>query len=255
MNPELKKIEELEHKYFEVCKKLLLKNKNQIIKGLQSKNKIREDWIEKLSESDKRKKKIFDIGAERVIYHIFSDCSLGEPNSNPVASDLFFETEDSFVHIDLKTVSSKNIGDGNEKVTIARNQSSYKGKISIQSTGEERNYIPNLPYSYKSKNKTKYCLTYFIVIFYESEGNNTPFLIYITCMPNGLLRRFYGDDILGAGKQKKNEKHNQEARFVLKNCVEFKTLKNKKRIYVTYFKSDICKKYQSKLQFLSSLKR
>ena len=255
MNPELKKIERLEHKYFNICEQLLLKNKDQIIKGLQSKNKIREFWINKLSESEKRKKKIFDIGAERVIYHSFSDCSLGEPNSNPVASDLFFETKDSFVHIDLKTVSSKNIGDGNEKVTIARNQSSYKGKISIQSTGEKRNYIPNLPYFYKSKNKKKYCLTYFIVIFYESEGNNTPFLIYITCMPNGKLHCLYGDDILEAGKKKKNENRDQEARFCFKKCIEFKTLKNKKRIHVTYFKEDICKKYQSKLQFLSSLKR
>ena len=80
--------------------------------GLKTKEKIATDWLGlyKSGISD------FAVGAERIVYSLLNGKGIGQPNSCPVGADLFFEVQDAFIHIDLKTVGASltgktNIGD------------------------------------------------------------------------------------------------------------------------------------------------
>ena len=184
---------------------------DELFEGFNSANTIRKDWQVKWNAG-------FDKGAERIVYSFFNTQGFGTHNSNPVASDLFFETDDAFIHIDLKTVSSTNYGDGNVKYDVEQNQSSYVGP----------NFKPNLPFHYTVKKNNvkekKVCLTYFIVIIYEKD-NFDVLCMYISCMPNGNLHKTYGDEIITGGKNK-----GKNARYTWKNKYGFELLPvNKKK--------------------------
>ncbi|MFH0948545.1 MAG: hypothetical protein V1833_06080 [Elusimicrobiota bacterium] len=156
MNDKLKKIETLEHDYFEKINFDLSQDLQKMIDGLNSKDKIKDDWKGFFNRIDKKKQNSdFSRGAERIYYWLFSQ--FGKPNSSPIGADMFFETHNAFVHIDIKTAKFDNPSDFKGKVPLGANQTSYSGK----------NYGVHLPTFYnKNKPSEKICLTYIINIVY-----------------------------------------------------------------------------------------
>lgn len=145
---------------------------------------------------------------------------IGNPNSCPVGSDLFFEVKDAFIHIDLKTVSASNIGDYNKSIFVGRNQNSYTTKYTTQRTHEIRQYSGFLPFEYTiDENNKKPCLTYFISILYEYKSEIFSTLcINISCMSNGKLNTIYGARPIRPGKNP------DKARFNFSECCKFEKL-------------------------------
>ncbi len=252
----LKNIEELEYKYLEKYYHFLKYNLDDIIKGFKSREKIYDDWCGKyglktiIKDETKNDEKISDfcIGAERILYYFMSEKCLGLPNSCPIASDLFFETDDSFVHIDIKTVGASlvgktNIGDFVGNIFVGKNQNSYKGLIKTNK-GDQRQYLPLLPTFYnKNKPNQKVCLSYFLSILYDTDTSET-LTIALSCMPNGELEKHYSSRPLVAGKT------HPEARFSFTNVPNFELLDNNKtRTKVIYFDSNMSDIYKNKLKF------
>ncbi len=245
------KIETIEKKYLNKFYHFLKSFEDEMLEGFQTKEDIKSDWIE-FWGSDGHSD--FDVGAERIVYALFNGKGIGQPNSCPVGSDLFFETKDAYIHIDLKTVeASGNIGDYVSSIFVGENQNSYKGTIKKR-TGYSEEYNPSLPTFYnKGKSNEKICLSYFITILYEKE-NLDILNINLICMPNGELEPFYKEKPLAAGKNP------GKARFKFSKTPEFETLKtlhesNNSRIKVIFLDKKKCeeKGYQKKLSVFFNL--
>ncbi len=165
----------------------------------------------------------------------------------PVGSDLFFETEDAFIHIDLKTVQTRNIGDYSNDIFVGDNQNSYLEKIKLQGGGERDYENAALPYVYKNEGNPKPCLTFFITILYNEEDLDI-LSINILSMPNGQLSEIYGSDVLKAGKNP------GKIRFNFSKVDSFKLVEgNPKRIKVVYFKENMKEEFKNKLSFIESI--
>lgn len=254
-----KQIEKIEEKYLKKFYHFLKFQEDEILLGFATKEKIKNDWFQKYKTgiSD------FAVGAERIIYALFNGKGIGQPNSSPVGSDLFFEVDDAYIHIDLKTVKASlrgktNIGDYLQHISVGNNQNSYNGKLDVK--GVEKIYnMANLPKFYTlSKRKKKICLTYFITILYDQDTLKV-LNINILNMPNGSLFNVYGKNILEAGKQqkklsaKKQKTHSQTIRYKWSKCINFKLLKNKKRIKIVYFDKAMKTEYKIKLNIINSI--
>ncbi|MCD7781412.1 MAG: hypothetical protein LUG89_01755 [Methanosphaera sp.] len=192
---DLENIEFWEHEYLEQIY-FLLKNDEKIMRdGFRTKEEIRSDWEQFLGNSTSD----FATGAERIFYNLFNN--FGKPISSPIGSDLFFETYNAYVHIDIKTVTLKNIGDFHRNIFVGDNQNSYKGNITYED-GHKQHYEGNLPTFYsKTNGDKKICLTYFIGILYNQDDLHIN-VIFLSCMPNGELSETYEPDVLSAGKNK-----------------------------------------------------
>jgi hypothetical protein len=253
-------IEEIELKYLTKYYHFLKYNLDDILRGFVSRDKIRSDWDGKYGNKTISKKiekldeKISDFctGAERILYYFISGKAVGIPNSCPIASDLFFETDDAYVHIDIKTVGASlagktNIGDFVGSIFIGRNQNSYKGIIKTNK-GDEREYLPVLPAFYnKGKDSEKICLSYFLSILYDTDTYET-LVISLSCMPNGELESHYKTKPLSAGKIHSN------ARFNFSNTPYFELLKTSEtRTKTIYFNDKMNEVYRKKLKYFESL--
>lgn len=253
----LREIEEVEAKYLDKYYYFLKFAEDELLEGFKTKNSIRDDWYDKYQSgiSD------FAVGAERIVYSLLNGKGIGQPNSAPVGSDLFFEVKDAFINIDLKTVGatlnprlkthplgswSNNIGDYTNSIFVGINQNSYRGNIVVK--GVKRPYIPSLPTFYnKGKENEKVCLSYFITILYDKDTLDT-LVMSIVCMPNGELVSHYGDRVLKAGKNL------DKTRFNYKEVQDFELLANhKKRIKVVYFKEDMDERFLKNLGFYKDL--
>jgi hypothetical protein len=239
-------IEQIENKYLNQFFYLMKSLESEMMKGFQTKERIKDDWKGKYGTNISD----FAVGAERIIYSLLNGKAVGQPNSSPVGSDMFFETEDAFIHIDLKTVQTKNIGDYNTSIFVGRNQNSYKGKMIVRSGGEEvsRDYEPALPTFYnKGKENEKICLSYFITILYEAE-NLSILNINIICMPNGELSSVYSNKVLKAGKNP------DKTRFNFSKVSKFELLDDRpSRIKVVFFDKNMDPKYRKKLKFIEEV--
>ena len=221
---EIKEIEFIEHDNLERIHFMIEQDINKMIEGLNSKDKIKDDWINIFNRIDKKRQTSdFARGAERIYFWLFNQ--FGKPNSAPIGADMFFEDYKSFVHIDIKTAKFNNTSDYKGKIPISENQTSYSSK--------NKNFNSNLPhyYNYGKKNQ-KVCLTCVINIIYHEEQNSFNIkAIYLISIPNGKLYSVYGDDIIGQGKNK-----GKSFRFVYKNNPIFSTLETKpfriKRIFL-----------------------
>ncbi|MFT4967723.1 MAG: hypothetical protein ACI9CD_000732 [Candidatus Deianiraeaceae bacterium] len=242
MQNELIALEKLEQKYLLKYYYFLKFTQDEILKGLDSKNNIKNDWFHKWNTADNEKKiSDFNTGAERVIYALINSKGIGIPNSCPVGSDLMFEVDDAFIHIDLKTVQSSNIGDFTSSIFVGNNQISYNSTYIVNN--KEREFGgANLPHFYTKNNGKQYCLTYFLSILHDSDTFET-LCIYITCFPNGLLQPIYEGAVFNAGKNP------DKVRYNIKDCRDFKTI-NGRRIFVVYFNEEMNIKYRKKLKFL-----
>jgi hypothetical protein len=194
-----KSLEELELKYLKKYYHFLKFSEEDILHGLNTKNKIKEYWAGKWNVKDKNISEI-NIGAERIIYSFINSKLIGEPNSCPVGSDLMFETYDAFIHIDLKTVQSNNINDFRESLFVGNNQISYNGEYIVNSVKRDFSHA-NLPHFYDVNGIQKPCLTYFISILHDEITFETV-CIYIASFPNGYLKNIYHGDVFKAGKNK-----------------------------------------------------
>jgi len=147
-------IEKIEAKYLDKFYHFLKYVEDEMMYGFQTKEKIRDDWFGKYDS----KISDFSVGAERIIYSLFNGKGIGQPNSCPVGADMFFEVEDAFIHIDLKTVQTDNIGDFNTNIFVGTNQNSYKSEI-VKANGSsfepKREYIPALPTYYNKGKRMK----------------------------------------------------------------------------------------------------
>lgn len=237
------KIEKMEYKYLEKFYHFLKYTEDEMLFGFNTKEKIKDDWYEKYASGISK----FAVGAERIVYSLFNGKGIGQPNSCPVGSDMFFEVDDAFIHIDLKTVQTRNIGDYTECIFVGRNQNSYSGKMVVHKD-QERDYESALPVIYKNNGNPKICLTYFITILYDEENLNI-ININIICMPNGLLYPVYGSKVLKAGKNP------DKARFNFSQVPNFELLGEKyKRIKVIYFNdSKISEQDKKRLTFIKEI--
>jgi hypothetical protein len=240
---EMKKIEEIELKYLNKFYYFLKYVEDEMLFGFNTKEKIKDDWFDKYASGISS----FAVGAERILYSLFNGKGIGQPNSSPVGSDMFFETEDAFVHIDLKTVQTRNIGDYTTSIFVGRNQNSYSGKMLVNGS-QQRDYESALPHFYKNQGNKKICLTYFITILYEEE-NLKILNINIVCMPNGALESHYKTRVLKAGKNP------DKTRFNFSQVPNFEFLdKDKKRIKVIYYdESSLNKSERKKMNFIKSI--
>mgnify|MGYP003975168305 CR=1 FL=1 len=237
-----REIEELECLYLDEFHHFLLFAKRRILNGLNTKETIREDWENQWDPGAGREKRSeFDIGAERIIYAFFNTQGFGIPNSAPVGSDMFFETEDALIHIDMKTVQTRNIGDYTTNIFVGQNQNSYSSDYPVNAPGQGtvmRSYSGNLPTEYNVNEVRKPCLTYFLTILYEELPVSPKFKVLninILCMPNGRLANHYGSRVFRAGKNP------DKVRFNFSEVADFELLDSPrpKRIRVAYFDESI----------------
>ncbi len=228
----LEEIEKLEYKYLIKYWHFLKFVEDEIVCGLQSMNDIRSDWDGLYGNNGGISQ--FDVGCERIVYALLNGKIAGKPNSNPVSSDLFFEVDDAYIHIDLKSVTTKghgdndNIRDFSTCIFVGENQNSYAGNIEKQK-GIIEEYKPNLPTYYtKNNGDKKITLTYFVCLLNNSTTLK-PELISIMCMPNGRLIEQYQNRPLRAGKNP------GKARFNFSATPTFECLEgNKKRVKIIY---------------------
>ncbi len=242
-----KKIEKTEEKYLNKYFYFLKFAEEELLLGFQTKEKIKKDWfgLYKSGISD------FATGAERIVYSLLNGKGIGQPNSCPVGADLFFEVQDAFIHIDLKTVGASlkgksNIGDYTKNIFVGTNQNSYKGNMLVK--GEKRPYKPSLPTRYNRGEKDeKLCLSYFITILYDRDTLEI-LVMSIVCMPNGELEPYYKTRVLQAGKNL------DKTRFRFTQIPNFEFLENEtKRIRVVYFDKKMDLRYKKKLSFFEKL--
>lgn len=254
----MKEIEQLEFKYLMKYWYFLKFVEDELLIGLKSMQEIKSDWEGKYGGSGNISQ--FDVGCERIVYALLNGKIAGKPNSAPVSSDLFFEVEDAFIHIDLKSVTTydgtkknakgqilDNIGDFNTSIFIGLNQNSYKGNILINENSENQRideYTPSLPPFYtKANGDKKITLTYFVCLLNNGITLN-PELISIMCMPNGKLEKHYKSRPLKAGKL------HGEARFNFSKTSTFELLDgNKKRVKIIYKNSKMSEFLNDKLKF------
>lgn len=248
-----KEIEALEHKYLMKYWYFLKFVEDDIIKGMRSMDDIRSDW-QGLYGGDNGGISEFDVGCERIVYALLNGKIAGQPNSCPVSSDLFFEVDDAYIHIDLKSVTTNegvsandNIGDFNTCIFIGENQNSYKGII-IKNSGKPNEYTeeynPNLPTFYSKKNGDKKITLTFLVCLLNSSTTKKCELISIMCMPNGKLEPHYKSRPLKAGKNP------GKARFNFSETPTFEILgENKKRVRIVYKNPKMSKYVSDKLKF------
>ena len=237
-----KEIEFWEYQYLQHINYLLSIDVKKLIDGLNTKEKIRNDWEDFLSEQNKSE---LSIGSERIFYWLFNQ--FGIPNSSPIGSDMFFETYNAYIHIDIKTVTLNNAGDFTKNIFVSANQTSYKGYVETKNYRDE--YKGHLPTFYNKSNGTKkICLTYFICILYNPENLDIQSMI-ITCMPNGELSEIYEPlKTLSAGKLRDG----RQVRYNYTNCKYFELLDNKPlRTKILIWDPD--KNIQNKLKKLNDI--
>lgn len=236
MNKEM--VEFWENEYLNQIEYLLKVEYQKMMAGFSTKEYIKDDWIRFLGSQTSD----FAVGAERIFYWIFNQ--FGVPNSSPIGSDLFFETYNAYVHIDVKTVTLANIGDYQSTIFVGNNQVSYEADI-VKQNGNDEHYTPHLPNFYTKrfdgKVESKVCLTYFITILYD-ENNLDIYNLSVMCVPNGSLYDVYKDDVYSAGKNP------GKARFKFSNCLEFRLLNNCKRIRIIEHKSELSESYNGMTQ-------
>jgi len=242
-----KEIEELENKYLNKFYHFLKYAEDEMMLGFETKEKIKNDWKDKYGSNISD----FAVGAERIIYALFNGKGVGQPNSCPVGSDMFFEVNDAFIHIDLKTVQTRNIGDVTKNIFIGNNQNSYQAEIKKEngsSFNPPRIYEPALPTFYnKGKINEKICLTFFITIVYEDVNLNI-LNINLLCMPNGELVNHYGSKVLSPGKLE------DKARFSFKKIPTFELLDlPRSRVKVIYFDDSMDNQLKESLSFYKEI--
>jgi len=248
---ELRMIEELEYKYLNKLDEVIRRNLNYIVERFASRFDTYEYWAP-FYVTEKKRLTDLGIGAERVFWKVLAkEFSDWHPVSLFIGSNLFFEAQDAYIHIDVKTAFIDNIRDFGGLVEVGDAQTSYPMK---EKHGSIEPFQPKImPYYQVNKNgkiSKKYALTYFIQIIYEKPEliikknlDRGPIVIILISMPNGLLYEIYGEKIVGYPKSYKTKEGKRvrplNYRFYYNKCPCFKLLVNypcnfRVRLYFNY---------------------
>lgn len=232
-------IEFWENEYLKQIYHVLSIDREKMLDGFKTKEQIRSDWEQYLGQETSD----FAVGSERIFYWLFNQ--FGQPNSSPIGSDMFFETYNAFVHIDIKTITTDNIGDITKNVFVGNNQNSYEGSIAVRGK-DGRPYKGNLPPIYtKSNGAQKPCFTYFISILYDKDGDIH--MIHLSCMPNGILKDIYLSEPLDAGKNP------GKIRFNYTQCNKFKLLGNQSRLKIILWNEQMPVEIYNRIKHIKDL--
>lgn len=212
-------IEKLEYYYLTQLDDLIHSNIQEIVSLFARRFKLYNYWKDFLNTGLKRLTDL-GIGAERVFWKIIANSF---PTWNPVplliGSNLFFETNDAFVHIDIKSVYVDNLRDYEGLVEVGDAQTSYPMKNKWEAQQE---FMPKLQPTYIINNQVKYSLTYFIQIIYEKPEeiisknlDPGPVALVLISLPNGNLYDVYGEDIVKYPKSyiRKNKQRIRPANY------------------------------------------
>lgn len=191
-----KELEGLERRYLDDLHFYLESNKKKLMDGLRSKDKIRNDWWKQFQTGGKATD--LDRGAERIFYWLLA--GLWIPNSAPIGSNLFFETHDAFIHIEVKTAKADNPSDYKGLVPVGKTQTTYEAHETHRGTPIATK--PTLPKYYNmGREDEKPCLTYAFQIIHDPATLDIIAILLIS-IPNGQLYKLYGTRIVSAGKVK-----------------------------------------------------
>lgn len=207
-------IEKLEKKYLDYIVIFMNQDLNHLIKGLNSRIDLLNDWKDQFVKTAREgyNSSDLDTGAERIFHHFFNPI-FKFPNSTPIGSDLMYLTNDAVIHIEIKTNLITN-PDYKGKIQLGKNQISYNNQ----------KFTPNLGPIYKSLHLIT--LTYAIQIIHEHMSRiiNS---ISIISVPNGKLNKIYGEEILQAGKGGWDKSN--DVRYNFAKEPRFKLLSNKQK--------------------------
>lgn len=186
-------LEELEMKYFEEIVSIFKKHQDYIQKRLQSRDRFRDDWADKIKE-DIRKQPVVRVGTERITETLLARKTSWEVSSIPVGSDLCYETEDAIVHIDDKSLFKTDPDVSLRRVAVREVQTSYQPPNPIRGKRGKRkgtvmHFEPALPQYYNGEIP---CLTYFVQFVYDEKVGEV-IEIVLWAVPNGQLSKYYGD--------------------------------------------------------------
>ncbi|PTD94279.1 hypothetical protein C9439_03005 [archaeon SCG-AAA382B04] len=191
-----KEIEQFEKRYFDEIYFSMFEAENLMGKYLTSKDKIKDEWWQYFDRADKKTSDLAR-GAERVFFYLSPQD--WRPNSAPIGSDLFFESHEAFIHIEVKTARISNTSDYGGEVPLGHNQTSYNPSRSY--SGTDIDAEPHLPHYYELEGNKKPCLTYALQIIYDHKTYDIIDVILVS-VPNGQLFDVYGNKIVKAGKTK-----------------------------------------------------
>ena len=191
------KINKYEKVYFNKIKEIIENNGTTIFRNLTTQYNF-----ESLSDDFGGASEISDA-MERVVQSIISEQSDWEIFSSATSSDSAFITPKCIIQIDSKATLVTDGDSTGHKITVGKNQISYasnrEGIIF-----DEIPFKSNIPYKYNHKiYGDTYSATYFVKLHYDnSNGIDSfkDFKVYLACVPNGLLKDIYGEDIFDAGR-------------------------------------------------------
>jgi hypothetical protein len=238
INDEKTEIEKLEYNYLRIIDNTIRKKLSYIVERFASRFDIYHYWKNYFHTETKRLTDL-GIGAERIFWKVISEeFSEWHPVTIYIGSNLFFETENAYVNIDIKTAYIDNIRDLGGLVEVGDAQTSYPMR---KTYGSKESFQPKISTYYEIKKGykiiRKYALTYFVQIIYEKPEiiiqNNLdrgPIGIVLVSMPNGLLYDVYGENIVGYPKSYRTKGGQRERplnyRFYYNKCPCYKLLKN-----------------------------
>jgi len=235
---EKSKVERLEYDYLNALDNVIKNEIEYITDRFASRFDIYDYWKDVFHTE---KKRITDLGtgAERVFWKVISkEFKDWHPVPLYLGSNLFFETEEAYINIDIKTAYIDNIRDLGGLVEVGDAQTSYPMKKKFETIGS---FQPKLrPYYEIQKGNQvvrKYALTYFIQIIYEkpeiivqNKLDPRPIAIVFVSLPNGLLHDIYGDDVVRYPKSYRYKMKIKERpanyRFHYSECPCYKLLRD-----------------------------
>lgn len=189
-------IEELEKKYFLELKEILTKRKEELIDRFNSRLAIRRD-----TQGISYKENEVEAGAERVLAALICREKLDwQTNSSPISSNLLFELPNAIMNVDAKTYKNRSRED--DKVNLARNQTSYGDNIHITSrrTGTRYTWKAALKPIYCHEEKGELPTLSYVVKFIYDDNDQSLLEVELINIPNGKLIQTYGKQLFMRGK-------------------------------------------------------
>lgn len=220
MSLDIRTLEKLELKYLDVIYETATANLKEILDRFYLRIKAYEFWKKQhlVGEEIKRLSDL-GVGAERVFHHLFARDTNWLPCSIPVGSDLFYENEEAFINIDIKSDYVENSWDYLGVAEVGERQTSYRMQ---NKWGAKAKFLPQLPPYYKIGEVKKPCLTFIIQIIHvdidhivKKKYDPNFIALIVLAIPNQLLYERYKEKIIEEPKSyhKKAGKRYRAANF------------------------------------------
>jgi hypothetical protein len=260
------KLEMMELLYLDKICDIMLQYLPEILDRFYLRIKLHSFWEKQFAGGEKIKRlSDLGVGAERVFHTIFAKSTNWAPSSIPVGSNLFYESDEAFLNIDIKSVYVENSWDYLGVAEVGERQTSYP----MQNTwGAKEKFLPQLPVYYEINNTKKPSLTYIMQMIHLDidrilEGKYDPNVIafVLLAIPNGSLYEKYREKIIEEPKsyhQKDGKRHRpKNFRYAYHNYPWFAELKEKDiekfRVRVAFNENYLGKKFLTKYKFNEKL--